>query len=306
MLKTYFITPHPLLRAFVDVYIRSTSGGHIVTFGGNWPASNESTLIFYRGDLPGHYDSPHPDCVLSGKENCLVGLLTGTNGRMKFEGRADTFMIQFKANGINKIFGMPANQIANRILTAQDVFGNGIRDLQDQLRESDANDEMAGYADKFLLAHLEHKRKSHVLYDGITAVSSELAKLSRMSLGVEQCADKINMSVRNFERRFLEQVGVPAKQYLKLLRFNEVMKIRLMKPGRNWTAIAHECGYFDQMHLIKDFKQFTGFTPTDYFRRNDQLIRPYVDTTSVNQPDPRHRNQPPPNEHFVFIRRTSF
>ncbi len=72
------------------------------------------------------------------------------------------------------------------------------------------------------------------------------------------------MSVRTFERRFTEQVGVAPKMYLKLFRLNQALHLRLLSPAKSWTAIAHECGYFDQMHFIKDFKQFTGLTPTQF------------------------------------------
>jgi len=298
MLVTYFIPPHPSLKAFVDIYILSTSGNNTVTFGGHWPATNESSLIFYLGDLPVHHHVDSPESVLSDKSNCLVGLLTRSNGAVHFSGRLHTFIIQFKANGITKIFRLAMNELTDRIFTTEDVFGNSIADLRDQLREVVDMEQMACLADRFLVNFLNRQKKTDTLYDGITAVSAELYNTTNFAT-IEQYAYKANMSVRNFERKFVEQVGISTKLYTKLVRFNEVMKIKVMEPEKNWTSIAHECGYFDQMHLIKDFKQFTDVTPTDYFRKSD-LIKPYIDTSQPDNVDSKLR------ERFVFLKRASF
>ena len=108
------------------------------------------------------------------------------------------------------------------------------------------------------------------MYDGITAIAKELYNTTSL-LSVAQYAYKANMSIRNFERRFTEQAGVSPKLYAKLVRFNEAIKIKSMQPEKNWTSIAYDCGYFDQMHLIKDFKQFSNESPSSFFNRNAGL-----------------------------------
>lgn len=301
MLTTYFISPHPLLQDFVDTYFLSTSENNIVTFDGYWPATNESNLVFYMGDSPQHDNADHPDSELSHKKNYLIGLLTRSNGYARFTGRLHTFVIQFKANGINKIFRLPMNQFTDKIYTTEDVFGNSVKDLHEQLRESPTIQQMACHANTFLLACLNHHKKTDVLHDGITAVSRELYTIANLR-SVEQYAYKANMSVRNFERRFIEQAGISAKLYTKLVRFNEVMKVKMMQPGKNWTSIAHECGYYDQMHLIKDFKQFSDFTPTEFFRRSEY---PHADTSEPGHSNSERSKDNVTAEQFVFVKRTS-
>lgn len=46
-----------------------------------------------------------------------------------------------------------------------------------------------------------------------------------------------------------------------MVRFSFAYKYKEKYPNMNWISIAHQCGYFDQMHLIRDFKAFAGFTP---------------------------------------------
>jgi AraC-like DNA-binding protein len=76
------------------------------------------------------------------------------------------------------------------------------------------------------------------------------------------------MSVRNFERRFGEQVGTSPKLFCRLLRFNKAFKSKINVPEKNWSDIAYECGYYDSLHLIKEFKQFANASPTALFNEN--------------------------------------
>ena len=73
------------------------------------------------------------------------------------------------------------------------------------------------------------------------------------------------MSMRNFERKFREQVGTCPKLFCRTLRFNRALKLKLRAPGKCWTNIALECDYYDQMHMIRDFKKFGGMSPTKLF-----------------------------------------
>ena len=62
--------------------------------------------------------------------------------------------------------------------------------------------------------------------------------------------------------RFRQQVGLPPKTVARLIRFGRVL--RSLNRGRPWERIAADSGYADQPHLIREFRTFTGTTPTDY------------------------------------------
>ena len=270
LLKNYFISPHNSLASFIDDYILCTSENKIITFNGSWPASNETSLVFYLADNPQTHINGYKDSILANKTNCLVGLLTRHNGLVNFTGKYHTFLIQFKANGFNKIFRMPMYEFTDRIFTAEEVFGKQTNELHEQLLNAANIQQMACFADNFLLSFLNKQKKTAILHDAITAISKELYNTATV-LSIAQYAYKANMSIRNFERRFTEQAGVSPKFYTKLMRFNEAVKIKSAQPKKNWTSIAYDCGYFDQMHLIKDFKQFSNESPSSFFNRNAGL-----------------------------------
>jgi methylphosphotriester-DNA--protein-cysteine methyltransferase len=60
---------------------------------------------------------------------------------------------------------------------------------------------------------------------------------------------------------FKEKCGLAPKMIQRVFRFNRVLIKALQHSSMNWTSLSHEGGYTDQSHFIRDFKQFTGFTP---------------------------------------------
>lgn len=70
------------------------------------------------------------------------------------------------------------------------------------------------------------------------------------------------MSIRSFERKCKERLGMTAKMYARIARFHKAYKIIESRPTVAWADLAYEVGYYDQMHFIKDFKEFSKRTPT--------------------------------------------
>jgi AraC-like DNA-binding protein len=265
LLTNYFIKPHPALSTFVDNYILSTSGKDLYSFRSYWPASNKPAIAFYLGDKPQHQTTNGNSATFVDKRNCIVGSSTGPGGMVSFSGRFYSFLIDFNTNGINKLLGLPMHELTDEIFTLGDVLGNAVARLEEQLLYALNIQQMAGIADTFLLAFLKKRKQNDAVPDSITRVLNSIdSQLHPTSVEGYACAT--NMSLRNFQRRFKEQVGIPPKLYLEIFRFNHALKQKIMYPGQTWTSIAYECGYFDQMHLIKDFKAFTGFTPFDFFK----------------------------------------
>src|SRR5678815_1036701 len=78
---------------------------------------------------------------------------------------------------------------------------------------------------------------------------------------IEQIASLACLSIRQFERVSKERVGFSPKLFSRLVRFSSAYRMRENFPLLSWTSIAYDCGYFDQMHLIRDFKEFAGVAP---------------------------------------------
>lgn len=78
---------------------------------------------------------------------------------------------------------------------------------------------------------------------------------------VEKLAGYACLSISQFERRFIQQMGVAPKLYNRINRFYSAYLLKGLRPNLDWLSIAVQTGYNDYQHLAKDFKQFSGTTP---------------------------------------------
>jgi transcriptional regulator GlxA family with amidase domain len=80
--------------------------------------------------------------------------------------------------------------------------------------------------------------------------------------GVAEMAGLASLSVRQFERQFERELGMPPKRFARIARFQFALDAKLVDPGRSWLDVAHGAGYYDQMHLVRDFHSLSGASPT--------------------------------------------
>jgi AraC-like DNA-binding protein len=235
-------------------------------------ATYESCLYFSLGDLPKHLSSSITKNEITNTSNVsLFGLLTHSNGSMKLEGRCTGFIIEFKPNGFNRLFGIAANEICNHSFPANEILGKNVEYFHEQLLDAAGIRDMAFLADKFLIGFLNRKKTIYV-NEGISKISFLLLTTFN-TINVAKYASLANMSMRNFERRFSEQVGTSPKLFCRLVRFNAAVQFKIAHSQKSWTEVAYEFGYFDQMHLINDFKQFTNKSPSTFFNDNPDLMK---------------------------------
>jgi transcriptional regulator GlxA family with amidase domain len=84
---------------------------------------------------------------------------------------------------------------------------------------------------------------------------------SNGNLSIEKISSLACLSRRQFDRKCKERIGMTPKLYARIARFSKAYRLREAMPDRNWTGIAYEACYFDQRHMIRDYKEFTGMAP---------------------------------------------
>lgn len=271
MLTAYSILPHPVLNDIIHNYTVCKSGGDNINMTFPLYANHATSLGFFIGDTAIQIKNPNikNETESIGKV-LLLGLSICYKGTMTFQGNYHTFTIEFKPNGFYKVFGIPANEICNNIFPANEVIGNSVEHFYKQLINAWGAQEMALFADIFLVGCLNKQKRSYV-NDGITKIFHHLS-INWNTTNIAQYAYQANMSLRNFERRFGEQVGTSPKQYFRLIRFTRALKFKMTHPGKSWTDVAYEYGYYDNMHMIKEFKQFSHASPTALFKKNPGIL----------------------------------
>jgi AraC-like DNA-binding protein len=89
------------------------------------------------------------------------------------------------------------------------------------------------------------------------------------SLGITRLAPALGVTRQHLARRFAQLVGVSPKMFARVVRLGRVIeRARAVPPGEaiNWSALALELGYYDQAHMVDEFRELTGVTPTMWHR----------------------------------------
>lgn len=164
--------------------------------------------------------------------------------------------VGFHPGGLFRLLGIPMKEMVDESYDAQDIFGSRIAQLNEQLQEADSFDTIYQLTEQFLLEHVSSLKST---------ASFDLAMLKLLSEGgncsVEALASFACVSLRQFERISHDRIGFSPKFFSRITRFSRAYRMREKYPSRRWTDIAHACAYYDQMHMIRDFKQFTGASP---------------------------------------------
>lgn len=253
-----FYQPHPALKAFVNnimihqVQLDTTQTSKTFAV----PPLPEHCLFFYVRDKSDAVDfstnktQTQSSCIVVGPHVNRHTIIPGRNHLM--------IKVGFQPGGLYRFLGIPMNELlSNNAFNALDFWGKEVNEVNEKLPEAASFIEMKLIVEKFLLNHV-NKLKQTLPIDKVLP----LLIRQRGLLKIDELASHACLSVRQFERVFQQRIGLPPKYFSRLVRFAQAWIIKEQQPGTTWIKIAHECGYFDQMHLIHDFQEFAGVNPS--------------------------------------------
>ncbi len=90
-------------------------------------------------------------------------------------------------------------------------------------------------------------------------------------LTIDELAGQLGMSKRQLQRKFKTEIGVSPQTYKKVIRFNQVMRDMGHELPKEWQELTFESGYYDQAHMIREFKRFTGKPPQVFIKQETQF-----------------------------------
>ena len=144
---------------------------------------------------------------------------------------------------------------------ADDRALDEVNDVLKQLREMISYEDMVAAVDNFIqLKFDDHCRPEEPIDIIATKMLDPLTNYSQVEWAEMAC-----LSQRQFERNFLTRTGLTPKLFLRIVRFEQAMKIKNLYTEKNWSQIAGECGYTDSSHLLKEFKEFAEFAPGRFY-----------------------------------------
>ena len=159
--------------------------------------------------------------------------------------------------GASRILGMPLGLLARQVVALDEILGPVAGELAERLEEARGPEQRFDLLDQTLLAIITGSPapRGELLWIWDELESSG-GKRSIGSLGVE-----LGWSRKRMNGCFKEHLGIPPKVVARMIRFERVASLLQREPEVSWSQAAYRSGYFDQAHLIRDCRQFTGVTP---------------------------------------------
>jgi AraC-like DNA-binding protein len=222
------------------------------------PARPKQLLTFFFEDT---YRIRRPDSGHSDASSrvTVVGPQTHAGAGLSVCGSINNFTIHFQPSGFNRLFGIPMTELTDAAYDAYAVIGPCIPSLEHELGDT------PGFAERIQLIEerLIRMLHCHGSLDPVAIAANRLFANNGIHR-VSAMAAESELSPRQFERRFLAQVGVPPKLYARIIRFNAALDHKLRWPSRAWSGIANDHDFYDQMHLVHDCRAFTGESPSRF------------------------------------------
>lgn len=204
------------------------------------------------------HDELQPTALFAGQMSHSISIRPTGNVRL--------FGIRFQPAGAFPLVRFPLSEITDRIIDLTSVCRNG-EEVESRINEARSFVERVSIFESFFGAAVAARNNT----DPIAAYATETIVEGRGLDSISSISAQVGVSDRRLERRFKRAVGVSPKTFSRIVRFQAVVNAVQLSQTPNLLDTALSFGYYDQSHLIRDFKEFSGDSPSTFFERTHQL-----------------------------------
>ncbi|HEY5822925.1 MAG TPA: AraC family transcriptional regulator [Cyclobacteriaceae bacterium] len=190
----------------------------------------------------------------------VLGHLTSPT-RLTIAGGTSVLIARIYPFASSLFFPNPISHFTNHSIDLHDVVGNESDVFYKMLTEAPSVREKVNVLDTFLVQKLmkneKMQRKAHI----IKQVCNDLVAEGE-AFDIKVLSRRYGFSERYIQKLFIDVVGLTPRSLFSVQRFNKSLN-RVLSTKVDLTSIAYDCGYYDQAHFIREFKKYTGLTPSE-------------------------------------------
>ncbi|MCM3905323.1 MAG: helix-turn-helix domain-containing protein [Pyrinomonadaceae bacterium] len=176
--------------------------------------------------------------------------------------------VRFRPGGAYPFFRFPISELSEWVTELDLIWGSLVDEIRDQLQAIDSPDARLGRLESLLLRQVQRTLEPN---RSITFAGHQLQH-SPQFLAIRDLASMVGISQQHLISQFEKMVGLRPKSFARVCKFQKVVNRLEQQKQIEWSALALECGYYDQAHFIKEFQAFSGLNPSDYVnQRGDYL-----------------------------------
>lgn len=254
-----FADPDPTLSG----YVRSYCGWDEEPTGLLWrvepPGSDIPVIILFASPVLSL--EPGEGRIVRSVGSFVAGLydrhaIVGSQGRMA------GVQVNFSPMGARLLLDQPLDAFANRMVELDDVWGSEARRLTVRLQEAQGWPERFALLDAAIAARIARARPLH---DALRWTMGRLID-TRGQVPVQALVDGTGWSRRHLIARVRHEFGLAPKTIGRVLRLGSAVDALRIDGEARLAEVAADCGYYDQAHFTRDFREFTGMTPSAFVK----------------------------------------
>lgn len=220
------------------------------------------SLVFHRGDLlfSPSVNSFQPRSFICGHSSGYSDLSQ--------TGKVDMICITFNPDGAKAFFPFPMDDLYNQTIAVDLLAFPDFKELEERLYYLETNEDCVSLIEQFLINRLSISKAYN-----FNRMSAVIDSINKGQYDVSTLSEVSCLSYKQFHRVFTEYIGSKPKDFLRTIRFQQALYLLQTHPDMNFTNLAYACDFYDQSHMIKEFKFFSGYTPIEYI----SVCNPYSD-----------------------------
>ncbi|PAN03088.1 AraC family transcriptional regulator [Streptomyces sp. Alain-F2R5] len=263
--------PTPVLRQYVDSYVGFDLRG-LPTGVHCGPPSRALTAVINLSD-PLEVAAGVDDGSPVTRFGSVTGGLRCRSVAIHHDGRQRGVQLSLTPLGARAIYGMPAAELAHRLVPLDELLGALAVELVDRLRSATTWAARFTALDELLLRAVGRAACGDPVHWVRPEVAEAWRRLvaARGRVQVGAVAEELGWSRRYLTERFRREVGLSPKTFARVLRFEHAHELAVAQEPLPWGDVATVSGYADQAHLVRDWREFTGRSPTAW-RRGEVLL----------------------------------
>jgi AraC-like DNA-binding protein len=252
------LIPTRLLRPFILTYLIIDSPEEAI----NTVLPDTSLVMSFR--YKGRVSCVADNKNINLPSSSISGLRKSMRSFHYYTGTGNVLVL-FKETGAAAFFKNPLHHLFNENVSLdQFIHHRDLAIVEEQIAEAENDAQIIDRIEKFLLSVLyDHKP------DKLISAALQKIHLAKGIIKIKELADGLYMSQDALEKRFRRVVGTSPKQFSSIVLMKSITNCRLLK--QRLSDIAFDAGYCDQPHFNKDFRLFTGQTPSEFYKSRPHL-----------------------------------
>lgn len=167
--------------------------------------------------------------------------------------------IVFQPGALYRLLEIPLKVFEDVYINADSVLPpQEMQRVNEQLANTESYAQMITVVEKYLEGKIKNVKKESHSMDVIAGLITE----NPTYFSLDYFARQAFLSPRQFERKFVERVGITPRLFQRIARFHQAFEMKEQNPNIDWLSVAIQSGYTDFQHLVKDFKTFSSYKPT--------------------------------------------